>query len=577
MLTQGTKLRNGTYVIEKQLAAGGFGNTYMVRNVAFNEVFAVKEFFMRGVNVRNGNEVTVSVPDNHVSYEGQKEKFKKEAVRLRNLSNPHIVKVHDLFEENGTAYYVMDYIDGESVAERIKRTGNPITEDQALNILNQVLDALQTVHAQDIWHLDIKPGNIMLDRKGNAFLIDFGASKQFNKSSSQTSSALCYTPGYAPVEQVEQALDKFGPWTDLYALGATLYNMQTLRQPPTSTALAESDAFEFPNEMSQWMEDLIRWMMTPARKSRPQSVADVKRFLADLQEDRGEVVEKKQSKAWWKVLLPLVIIAALGVGAYFLFFAKSSELRLAEDNLSKYEKLVKDCKKTIKNADDIVELSEAEEMLSDIEDLEDRHSREMPEEYDKYDDLKSQYRETLDQLKDDYKEMASDYLEEGECKSAYDMYKEASEALPDDDDLENEMNEIAEKMGYLYVTDLEFANRTKDAVDIEAAGSRLHADKMRYLFPKVIYNSLLPEGNSIVTKELGVKIFSPDGTFRRSSSSPAGYTYKSSISIAVGEVDQGEWLLGWGNETESSYEEGTYTVEIYYEDVKLFSDEVTLY
>ena len=281
MLAPGTMLRNNAYRVERQLASGGFGNTYLVRNVAFNELFALKEFFMRGVNLRNGNMVTVSVSDNHATFESQREKFKKEAVRLRNLRNPHIVKVHDLFEENGTVYYVMDYINGESVSELLKRTGKPLDEQQSLQILRQLLDALDEVHKQRIWHLDIKPGNIMLDGSGNVYLIDFGASKQFSIQGGQTSSAMAYTPGYAPVEQVEQAMDKFGPWTDFYALGATLYYMQTLNQPPTMTALSEGNAFSFPPTMSAMMRQLISWMMNPQRKMRPESVEQVRNKLQD--------------------------------------------------------------------------------------------------------------------------------------------------------------------------------------------------------------------------------------------------------------------------------------------------------
>jgi Serine/threonine protein kinase len=145
----------------------------------------------------------------------------------------NIVKVHDLFEENGTAYYVMDYIDGESLAERLKRTGKPMSEQDIKKLLPQILDALKEVHQNEIWHLDLKPGNIMVDKLGNAYLIDFGASKQIRANGSMTTStALCYTPGYAPNEQIGQMYDRFGPWTDIYALGATIYNLLTNKKPP---------------------------------------------------------------------------------------------------------------------------------------------------------------------------------------------------------------------------------------------------------------------------------------------------------------------------------------------------------
>jgi len=624
MLTVGTMLRGGAYRIEKQLASGGFGNTYMVKNVAFNELYALKEFFMRGVNMRNGNNVTVSVPDNHASYESQKEKFRKEAIRLRNLNNPHIVKVHDLFEENGTSYYVMDYIDGESIAERIKNSGKAISEEQTWHILPQVLDALSEVHAQGIWHLDIKPGNIMLDSRGNAFLIDFGASKQLTSSGSQTSSALCYTPGYAPVEQVEQAMDKFGPWTDFYALGATLYYMQTLQQPPSSTALTEGDAFNFPPEMSQPMSDLIVWMMQPTRKKRPQSVDDIKKRIAPVvggsvggnvggsvggsvggrplgtsddtlshgrkdASGQGAVVndgatslanseddERKAGGGLWKVLLTLVVLAGLGAGAYFMFFSKSEEEKAAEAAQEEYEEKVDKCRHALNEASNFPELEDARTMLRPIKKLEEQHAEAMPEVFDKLDELEKLYDKKVKKQKEEYLQLVSDLTERGDYRTAYDLCKEATEALTDDDEMNDKLDELAIQMGYVYVTDANFANRL-NSENIEEPSKRLKAADMRYLTPILTYNSLLPSGHSAVVEDFTYSIIDEDGVLDHSNSSPAGYTNDSSFEVLYGEHDQGVWLSGWGNATQSFYEEGEYTFEFYYKGHKLYTTKFTLY
>lgn len=268
--------------MERALSSGGFGNTYVVTNVNFDETYAMKEFYMKEINVRNGNTVSVSIPGNEATFDSQRNKFQKEARRLRKLNNEHIVGVHDLFDENGTTYYVMDFIDGESLSARLKRTGQPMSEAEMRTILDQVLDALESVHNQGIWHLDLKPGNIMLDRQGKALLIDFGASKQIqNGEGFTTTSGLCYTPGYAPIEQIEQSLDKFGPWTDIYALGATLYHCLTLRSLPSPMELVEEgeSILQFPASVSQSMRQLVGRMMQPNRKNRPQSIADVRQLL----------------------------------------------------------------------------------------------------------------------------------------------------------------------------------------------------------------------------------------------------------------------------------------------------------
>jgi len=288
MLPVGTMLRGDTYEIKQQLSSGGFGNTYLVQNVRFNETYAMKEFFMRGINLREGDTVTVSVPDNKATFESQKEKLKKEALRLRKLHNAHIVQVHDLFEERGTVYYVMDYIDGESLGSRLQRTGKPLTEAEAMDVLHQMLDALDLVHSQSpqLLHLDIKPANIMMDGSNCAYLIDFGASKQIatddNNALSPTT-GMSYTAGYAPSEQIEENYERMGPWTDFYALGATLYKLVTMQQPPSPSRISEekTGAFSFPATVSELCRNLIYWMMTPNRTKRPQTVGEIRQYLKE--------------------------------------------------------------------------------------------------------------------------------------------------------------------------------------------------------------------------------------------------------------------------------------------------------
>lgn len=287
LLPIGTILR-GTYRIDSYISSGGFGNTYKATNIAFKESVAIKEFFMRGVSIRQDDHTTVSVSntDNEATFANQLEKFKKEARRIRKLDNPHIVKVYDLFEENGTAYYVMDFINGGSLAHLLKKTGQPMPERGVLTILPQILDALDAAHKANILHLDVKPANIMIDQDGQVKLIDFGASKQLNMSGGATAStAVGFTQGYAPLEQMEGMSDKFGPWTDFYALGATLYTLLTNRKPPLPSDIDDDEtedkhcALPYLDEMSNKTFTLVVWLMSTNRKNRPQSSDEIEALL----------------------------------------------------------------------------------------------------------------------------------------------------------------------------------------------------------------------------------------------------------------------------------------------------------
>lgn len=283
-LPDGTLLHNGSYRIVRYISSGGFGNTYEAEHTSFGDRVAIKELFISGVCSRDADEqnVTVSVAENRLPFETQKKKFFKEAVRLHRLSHPNIVRVSDVFEQNGTAYYVMEYIEGETLSERMKRQGRPYTEDEVRRYMRPVMEALSYVHQQGLLHLDLKPGNIMLEvATDKPILIDFGASKQFEVEegkSLSSSSAMAYTPGYAPGEQMEQAFHKFGSWTDVYALGATMLSMLTGTTPPLPSDIADEGLPTVPG-VSQEMMSSIESAMNPFRKKRCQTVEELSGLL----------------------------------------------------------------------------------------------------------------------------------------------------------------------------------------------------------------------------------------------------------------------------------------------------------
>ncbi len=283
-LPLGTMLQKGKYRIDGYISSGGFGNTYVATNFEMEQQVAIKEFFMGEVSHRDESTgVYVREEDARQEFIRQRRKFLKEARRLRKLHNDHIVSAYNLFEENGTAYYEMDLIRGETLNEHLKRTGQPFTEHEVLDILDQLLDGLAAVHEEKLVHLDLKPSNIMIDEDGRVLLIDFGASKQLkeaNGSGASTTSTLALTPGYAPLEQVDLNIKKIGPWTDFYALGATIYKLLTTDSPPSATEMLDrGTTLTFPATVTTQMQELILWMMKSSRIERPQSVCEIRDYL----------------------------------------------------------------------------------------------------------------------------------------------------------------------------------------------------------------------------------------------------------------------------------------------------------
>ena len=317
-LPTGSLLHNNTYRIDKYLGSGGFGNTYLVTKVSFDETFAMKEFFMKDINLRSDETVSVNSPLNESTFESQKRKFAREARRLHDINHRHIVHVEDFFEENGTAYYVMAFIDGESLSEHAARTCKPFSEAETIRIARQMAEALQFIHGKRMLHLDIKPSNIMIDKAGEATLIDFGASKQFasGESTSVSSSTLEFSHSYAPGELLSGNKDSLGPWTDFYSLGATLFNMRTLRKPPSYQEVVNdgSSAFNYPYPVSNKMKSLIAKMMQPKKTSRPQTAKEVIDMLQQL-----DSRSKSKTAGWiWMALAAVVVAFLVGVGSFYL-------------------------------------------------------------------------------------------------------------------------------------------------------------------------------------------------------------------------------------------------------------------
>lgn len=298
----GTKLHGNKYTIVSVLGQGGFGITYKAimkekisGNIGALEIeipVAIKEFFMQESCLRDENTSRVSVPStgSKTTVEQFRHKFVKEANNLAALSHPNIVKVIDVFSENETDYYVMEYLEGGSLRDLVKNKGK-FDEATALEYIYKVGDALSYMHTQKhMCHYDVKPGNIMLDKQNSPKLIDFGISKNYDSEGNQTSSTpVGISKGFAPLEQYQQSVRELSPQTDIYALGATLYYLLTGNVPPEASLVFNEGLPALPDTISPSTRDAINQAMEPRKKDRPKTI---KAFISLLKgEDDSSQVE----------------------------------------------------------------------------------------------------------------------------------------------------------------------------------------------------------------------------------------------------------------------------------------------
>ena len=281
-LSEGTLLQGGKYKIERVLGQGGFGITYLATQVLLGRKVCIKEFFFKQFCERDegSSRVTLGTKSNRELVDKFMQKFVKEARTISQLDHSNIIRIHDIFEENGTAYYVMEYHSGGSLGDLVK-DGAPLPEADAVRYITQIADAVGYIHEQRINHLDIKPSNILLDRKGCGVLIDFGLSKQYDESGDQTSSTpVGISHGYAPMEQYKQkGVATFSPQSDIYSLGATLYKLVTGVTPPQAMDIVNDGLPALPAHLSVGVKKAIEQAMQIRKIDRP---ATAEEFVALL-------------------------------------------------------------------------------------------------------------------------------------------------------------------------------------------------------------------------------------------------------------------------------------------------------
>ena len=341
-LPPGTRFEE--YRLDVVLGAGGFGITYRAYDAHLDKFVAIKEYLPGEFATRT--EASTVVPHSNTDaqdYHWGLTRFLDEARTLARFDHPHLNKVHRFFESNGTAYMVLEYIQGETLADRLSR--EPCLEEAALQrLLEEVLSGLAVVHEAGYVHRDIKPGNLMLrEEDGSAVVLDFGAARQAVGQRSKPITSIL-TPGYAPIEQYDSKADDVGPWSDIYALGMVAYRCisglgdSELPDAVTRGRIQRKGQIDLTpaieagkGRYNPKLLEAIDWAIEVDEEARPQSVAAWRQALAGgsrrksspksvrkpaAQPARGTTTART-GMSWSSIALTLMIVALVGAGGWW--------------------------------------------------------------------------------------------------------------------------------------------------------------------------------------------------------------------------------------------------------------------
>lgn len=285
-LPAGTPLRNASFELGRALGQGGFGITYAGNDASLQRAVAIKEFFPLG-SARAGLDVQPASGTSQAAYEGAKNVFLEEARTLARFAHPNIVDVYTVFEENNSAYMVMEYLKGQSLMQRVQERG-ALAENEAIGYIRQVGAALEAVHGQGLLHQDVKPDNVMLCDDGRVVLLDFSLTQKLDAASGHQTVRLSEdtrfgTAGYAPLEQYSRQ-GRVGTYTDVYALAATLYHLLTGQPPTEATDRAAGMELQDVRALNPQVSDAVAQAIADALamepRNRPQTVRE---FLSRLE------------------------------------------------------------------------------------------------------------------------------------------------------------------------------------------------------------------------------------------------------------------------------------------------------
>lgn len=281
-------LRPGTvvddYVIERPLSGGGFSLVYLARSLADQQQVAVKEYFPRKLAARSDNSQVVPNDAGAArAFSRGRQHFLEEAKVLARLKHPNILEVQSFFQDNGTVYLVMSFYYGRSLSDYLTEKKGRLSETFLLHLFYALLDGLQAIHDAGLLHLDIKPQNILIRPGGSPLLLDFGAVQPYPNTLSWKPGKVL-TKGFSPIEQYSSQHGSIGPWSDIYALGATMRSCLDSKAPPPATQRVRDDTLPpavttYSRVYSVELLEAVDWAMSIEHTKRPQTAAELRYML----------------------------------------------------------------------------------------------------------------------------------------------------------------------------------------------------------------------------------------------------------------------------------------------------------
>ena len=320
------------YQLDRVLGSGGFGLTYLGWDTGLDKPVAIKEYLPNDLAVRETDHSVM--PKSHGdedNFQWGLERFLDEARTLARFKHPNIIAVYRYFDANNTAYIVMEFAEGETLDEVLKR--GVLEEPRLLSVLMPLLDGLEEVHRGDFLHRDIKPGNIVIRPDGSPVLLDFGSARQAVGSRSRSITSVV-TPGYAPIEQYSSRGNQ-GPWTDIYALGAVVYKAVSGETPPDVTERVRHDPMRPASEVcrGEYSEPLLNsidWALSVEEETRPQDVVSWRQLMTgeaqalvregsrESKSDQESKPEKKRRTGLMAMMAGLLLVTVIGGGYLYL-------------------------------------------------------------------------------------------------------------------------------------------------------------------------------------------------------------------------------------------------------------------